>query len=424
MHMNMGNSWRQSLREALDRTFNLEERKDLAFDLDLNYEQLGLDVSSRELIYKCERERRLDELLELCRKKRPGENWPEIIPTGIEGGGMSPKYEPSAFDWRFLVGQVEKDVCSPVISNSLIETILFPGKNIAHEWAEQIHYPLKDAEILPRVAQFAKALYGHEYVAKDNYLNFVKRCLLEEINILDRYSKAAKVRHTEREVAKLNMGDLIRKLVALRTTTNAYSVVEALARLPLSVFITTSFHTVLEEALRFQGKSPITDFYRWSDQLVASYGDNAKLSENKAPTESEPLVYHLLGLDTDPASLVLTEDDFFDFFERASQDVQRADGLPISVRNTFTKDTLILLGYDIQNWPFRVVFRGPIKSLFRKGSRHLSYAIQLIPSPERGITDTEAFQQYIQGFFREYQFSLYWGEAEDFLNELLAKREG
>jgi len=84
---------------------------------------------------------------------------------------------------------------------------------------------------------------------------------------------------------------------------------------------------------------------------------------------------------------------------------------------------LILLGYDIQNWPFRVIFRGPIKSLFRKGSRHLSYAIQLNPSSEHGITDIEAFQQYIQDFFREYQFNLYWGEVEDFVNELVTKRE-
>ena len=422
--MNTGKSWRQSLRESLDRAFSLDERKDLAFDLGLNHEQLGLDVSSRELIYKCEREKRLHELLELCAKKRPNENWPEIIPIDMGGEVVPAKYEPGAFDWQFLVGQIEKDICSPVISNSLIEPVLFPNQNMIHAWAEHIHYPLKDAENLPRVAQFAKVIYGHEYVAKDNYLNFIKRCLLDEINTLDRYSKTAKNSYSEREFAKLNMGDLIRKLITLRTGTNASSLVEAMAQLPLSVFITTSFHTVLEEALRFQGKTPITDFYRWSDQLVASYGDNARLSGNHIPSEKEPLVYHLLGLDNEPSSLVLTEDDYFDFFERASQDVQRADGLPVPVRNTFTKDTLILLGYDIQNWPFRVVFRGPIKSLFRKGSRHLSYAIQLIPSPEHGITDTEAFQQYIQGFFREYQFSLYWGEAEDFVNELFAKREG
>jgi hypothetical protein len=128
-----------------------------------------------------------------------------------------------------------------------------------------------------------------------------------------------------------------------------------------------------------------------------------------APSVSEPLIYHLHGLDIYPASLVLTEDDYLDFLVKVSWD---KEVVPYSVREGLENSTLLLLGYELQDWDFRVLFRGLISP--RRGTRRrLSVSIQFKPESDR-----EAIQVYREKYFDEVKFKVYWGKPGEFMGEL------
>ncbi len=85
-----------------------------------------------------------------------------------------------------------------------------------------------------------------------------------------------------------------------------------LADLPLPVYLTTSYHNLMEAALKKNGKSPRSEFCRWSKSLEG-IPSVFKTDSKYEPSKDEPLVYHLYGTDEHPDLLVLTEDDYLDF---------------------------------------------------------------------------------------------------------------
>ena len=88
-----------------------------------------------------------------------------------------------------------------------------------------------------------------------------------------------------------------------------------LADLPCPIYITTDMSTLLADALRAAGKDPQIELCRWNEdveQLPSIYDDEP----DYRPTEQRPLVYHLFGIHDEPDSMVLTEDDYFDYLHR------------------------------------------------------------------------------------------------------------
>jgi hypothetical protein len=81
---------------------------------------------------------------------------------------------------------------------------------------------------------------------------------------------------------------------------------------------------------------------------------------------------------------------------------------------------LLLLGFHVDDWDFRVLF----SSLLKQPGAALSYlrarvAIQMDPS-EAGIIDPNRAVQYLSSFFtQQAQIGLYLGSAEQFLARLI-----
>jgi hypothetical protein len=66
------------LRQKLIASFNDSELHDLSFDLGVDYESVAgstRDAKARELITYLQRRNRLDELISLCRARRPSVSW-------------------------------------------------------------------------------------------------------------------------------------------------------------------------------------------------------------------------------------------------------------------------------------------------------------------------------------------------------------
>lgn len=68
------------IRNLIRKCFNLEEFRDLCFDLGVSYDDLGRDglyAQIREIITLCDRTGRVEHLLALCAQRRPYVSWPQ-----------------------------------------------------------------------------------------------------------------------------------------------------------------------------------------------------------------------------------------------------------------------------------------------------------------------------------------------------------
>jgi hypothetical protein len=189
-----------------------------------------------------------------------------------------------------------------------------------------------------------------------------------------------------------------------------------LAQLPLPIYLTSSYHQFVEMALEAVGKRPQTRVYNWK-RLEVSNSPVLSPDLEVEPSEDQPLVYHVLGIDSVSDSLVLTEDNYFDFLETVMEDLEKPGGIPAPVRSALSSTSLLLLGYDIFAWDFRTVFRSVIRSL-HTSRRPLSLVIQLDPEAGVGVQNMQSVQGYLETYFRDYKFDIYWRDVQMFSQDL------
>jgi hypothetical protein len=81
--------------------------------------------------------------------------------------------------------------------------------------------------------------------------------------------------------------------------------------------------------------------------------ETSRSLQDYEPSVANPLVYHLHGHEPVVDSLVITEDDYLDFMVNISQ---RSTLIPAVVLDAMTDNTLLFLGYSLNDWNFRVLF--------------------------------------------------------------------
>jgi len=190
---------------------------------------------------------------------------------------------------------------------------------------------------------------------------------------------------------------------------------KVLAQLPLPIYITTNPDNQIVSALKEAGKDPQVVLCPWNDYVeqVESIYDK---EPDYFPTPDRPLVYHLFGNLTEPDSLVLTEDDYFDFLIGVTSNKEL---IPSAVRRALADTALMFLGFQMDDWNFRVLFRSILSQ--QGGGRRDRYAhIAVQIEPEEGrILEPDRARRYLENYFSKgADISLFWGSAEDFLKEL------
>lgn len=114
--------------------------------------------------------------------------------------------------------------------------------------------------------------------------------------------------------------------------------------------------------------------------------------------------------------MVLTEDDYFDYVVSVSR---HGNVIRPRILEALARTSLVMLGYDLEDWTFRVLVRGLLASRVAS-ARGLSVAVQL---PE-GNEDDDAFvSDYLRSLFKasdENKLSVYWGTAPGFAADLRA----
>lgn len=310
--------------------------------------------------------------------------------------------EQPGFDrWPSLVSNIRKGRCTPILGSGLLESLVGSFREIARQWARKYRYPMagEECEELPLVAQYIAVDQGEETFVRDEFSDALRA------GVLRQYPEISEA------VANGPVQDLISAAGAIRREQEADEPHQILSSLDLPVYLTTNPDNLLADALAAAKKKPVVALCPRRDDAGGTSGE----APDFEPTKDAPLVYHLFGHLRDPESIVLTQDNYFDYLI----DVTRNnDIIPTSVRAKLTNTALLFLGFQLRDWDFRVFFSS-IKG--REGrallGKYAHVAVQIDPEQDRTV-DPKRARQYLERYFSNTKISIYWGRAEDFLKEL------
>lgn len=340
-----------------------------------------------------------------------------------------------------LVNEIRKRRCTPVLGPGLNDQLLGSRQEIAQRWAKNFHFPMSPhaREDLPQVAQYLSVNLSATF-PRDQLGNYLRTALVAD------YADDLPEELRGRAPEDIPLGPLMSHAWRSRYPEGADDPYAVLAELPMSLYVSTQPWNLLAEALRDAGTDPQVELCRWkgleSGDLwdgdpvidsadwafqVADDPDQRRSLEEAGwptsvfdrepgyrPSTDRPMVYHLFGHHARPRSLVITEDDYFDFLIGVTRD---KDLVPVSVRRAFADSSLMFLGFRLDEWDFRVLFRSIVNQEGDRRSEHPHVAVQIDPEEGRSM-EPERARRYLDKYFQSSNVTIYWGSTESFLKEL------
>ena len=209
------------------------------------------------------------------------------------------------------------------------------------------------------------------------------------------------------------MDDALSTVAGVERDAGRFSPFDALAETPFPLYLTTDPSDLLAEALARAGRTPEVGMCPWNDDLAYRH----KIDDTPAarPTVAAPFVYHLFGRLRDPESLVLTEDNYLDFLMGITS---YRTLIPDFVIGQLAQSALLFLGFRLDEWDFRVLFRSLMNQGGQERRRRFKHvAVQIDPEEGRTIEPDRA-RRYLESYFGENRIDIYWGRTDDFVREL------
>jgi len=259
--------------------------------------------------------------------------------TSIESERTLPLFGMKETDWDLLLRRIDQGKCTPFLGAGACWPHLPLSSQIAQDLAKKYDYPLPDIDNLPRVAQFLAIERRDAIFPKEIVIDILRG----------------------------------RKTPDFTSCELPHSV---LAELPLPMYLTTNYDDFMIQALRQRRKEVEKEYCRWN-RFVSK--EPPLLKKDFQPTVQKPLVYYLHGIWDVAESLVLTEDDYFDFLVNVSENINYS--LHHRVRRSLTGTSLLFIGYRLEDLSFRTIFRGLINQP-EKNLRRTSISVQLPPGDE------------------------------------------
>lgn len=331
---------------------------------------------------------------------------------GASDDGMDP--------WDLIVDNLNEGECTPILGPTMNETLFGSRRDLAALWGEMYRYPMngRDLEDLPQVAQ---------YLAVTRQGAFPRRELCKSVyrRILERFPSdvPSELRDLDSRAVK-NLNRLISTVgcnIRARDPNDPHAVL-ASYRLPL--YVTTDPSDLLIDALREAGANPRVRLLRWNDSAESCdkhYVLKSPVAANLMPSGEYPIVVKLFGDLSEQGSLVLTEDQFFDYLAKATS---MKDALPPVVRSRLSNSSLMFVGFQADSWEFRVLFRSLLQQIegrdLLKDYEHLS--VQIDPN---SILDPGSARRYIEQYLqtKTKRLRLYWGDVPTFICELKTRTQ-
>jgi len=150
-----------------------------------------------------------------------------------------------------------------------------------------------------------------------------------------------------------------------------------LSALPFDLYITTNYDRLLERALSDRQPYVVVQ----TDQGVEGRADLDEWSA--APLETRrPLIYKIHGTfldekdEVDRSPLIVTEDDYISLLTILRSPEH---GVPPLVTSRLARNTLLFLGYSLEDWDFRAIYKVLVDSHPDKRFMPGSYSVQKAP---------------------------------------------
>jgi hypothetical protein len=311
--------------------------------------------------------------------------------------------DPQGFKkWPTLLGHISGRKCLPIIGPGAIEPLVGSTRDIARRWADVYHYPMAryERDDLPHVAQYLAANQDKDMVRMELASSLRQEVLRRHGSLLAK--------------APADINELIEQAWAQRWAGDDTQLHNVFAKLPLEIYATTNPDNLLTRALQDEQKHPEVDFCRWNDIWDAPKSIFRRDSDYR-PSVQRPLVYHLFGCLGVPQSVPVTEDDFADYLIGVAK---KRDSIPKLVRSALVNSALLFIGFQMHDWPFRVLFRSIMQlEGHEKGGGVSHVAVQIDPEEGR-LVEPEGARDYLNSYFRGANVSIYWDSAEHFAREL------
>ena len=377
-----------------------------------------------------------------------------LLGGGLWYEGFRTNDDPTGFEaWTALLDRIDERKCTPIVGPALLEDLIGSPRKIARAWAGKNKFPLTPHgdDDLYRVAQALAELPGSGAFDQFRRLHF------EAAHNRFRSGLSADLQAaTVMDIDEV-FDRVLREAGACMIRGDVSEPHRVLSELPFPVYLTTNPDDLLEEALREAKRSPSVAVCPWfengsepADDLTAAqqaaladpavlaalmhpadsaavvsaavqaalaYYKKAKNEWGVRPDKDHPLVYHLFGRFNQRESLVLTEDNYFDYMLGV---VRNKDRIPPVVRRAMTDKILLFLGFPIDHWTFRALFQSLTR--LSPGGRSFGYnhiAVQVNPEEGR-FRNPELARRYLEKTFHveNTKVQVYWGRAQDFLLEL------
>lgn len=296
--------------------------------------------------------------------------------------------------------------CTPILGGGLLDGLFGPMREISRRLADDFHFPLAPhaREDLPQVAQYFAVMQGRNF-PWSKYRDYLRKELLNRLG-----------EQIPEAMRNARLDDLVPVAGKCLREKDALEPHVLLAQLPFPIYVTTSPYSLLEDALVAQNKQPHVEICPWDDESARPVSDAPR--DTYIPDVEHPLVYHFFGHWKQPKSLVLTADEYFNYLINMTRYNHL---IPESVRSALTNSQLLLLGFQVDDWSFRVLLRN---IMTRPGSQSLKgyahVAVQIDPE-ESYLAEPQRARKYLESYFQvDVKINVYWGNMRDFMQELLS----
>lgn len=351
--------------------------------------------------------------------------WMPVLFMRLKTGRLWPAFaSPSTtFDkWDAIVSDIQLNTCVPILGPGLVESAWGGMRNMAGKWAKRYEFPLApwDLDNLAQVAQYIVYRQSRSRVLTEltGYLiDYFRNHFPNDRDAVEAIEDPAPP--VEKGASRI-LNQWLAHVGRLQRLQNKQDPHRLLARLPIPVFINANRDNFLLDALVEVGKRPQVCLCTWLVNYDMPVHLGPKLPDNYIPSPEEPLIFHVFGNLKHPRSLVLTEDDYFDFLMAVTRNEHsRQACIPGMVTEALASSGLLLLGFQPNDWDFRVLLKGVLKQPgSQMSNEYTRVAVQMSPT-EGSIIDPDRAIHYLQTYFQSQgKLTTFWGAAQDFLNDL------
>lgn len=338
------------------------------------------------------------------------DNWVPVLFMRLKTGTIR-WYTPGFTDdragienWPDLLNNIRDGCCTPILGSGLTEFLFGSKREIALRWADKWGFPMASylRQDLPQVAQFLAIKQSVRFPRAE-----LKSHLRDEL--LSRH-----LSNLSAEVQDKPLDELMETVWLDQQERQLTEPHKIFARLPLPLYIVTNPDNLLASALKKAGKRPETDHFVWNRDRESPDSVFTRESSYR-PSKERPLVYHFFGEINEPDSLVVTEDNYFEYLIGLGRNNKL---VPDRVLRAVTDASLLFLGFQLDEWDFRVLFRSIMR--LAGGGRLEDYshvAVQIDPVESRP-QDLDKARDYFKEYFNKARINIFWGSIEEFTKQL------